>query len=137
VAVDPEEDLGALLARATRRLIDAERPLLEAHGVSMWAYVALSLLARGATPTQLALSEAMGYDKTRLIKILDALEAAGLITREPDPSDRRARVVALTDAGIAKHAAIRADIRRMEADVLSGLSAAEREQLYAMLARLS
>ena len=79
------EDLGALLARAMRRIMEAERPLLEAHGMGMWAYVALTLLARGPAPTQLALAEAMGYDKTRLIKILDGLEADGLITRAPDP----------------------------------------------------
>jgi len=85
------EDLGALLARATRRIIEAERPLLDAHGVSMWAYAALTLLARGSAPTQLALAEAMGYDKSRLIKILDGLEADGLISRRPDPTDRRAR----------------------------------------------
>src|SRR6188768_2748568 len=104
------EDLGALLARAMRRIMEAERPLLEAHGVSMWAYVALTLLARGSAPTQLALAEAMGYDKTRLIKILDGLEGEGLITRAPDPSDRRAKVIELTAAGRAKYEAVRGDV---------------------------
>ena len=130
------EDLGALLARATRRIIDAERPLLDAHGVSMWAYAALTLLARGSAPTQLALAEAMGYDKSRLIKILDGLEAEGLITRSPDPTDRRARVVELTAQGRAKLAAAQADIRRMEDEVLAELSADERKTLLAVLPRL-
>ena len=40
-----DEDLGALLAGATRRLIEEERPLLEAHGLTMWGYIALSRLA--------------------------------------------------------------------------------------------
>ena len=126
------EDLGALLARATRRLIDAERPLLDAHGLSMWAYVALTLLARGAAPTQLALAEEMGYDKTRLIKLLDGLEAEGLITRRPDPADRRAKVVDLTADGRARYAAVQGDIRRMEA----GLGLGE-EDLHALRALLS
>jgi DNA-binding MarR family transcriptional regulator len=130
------EDLGAMLARAARRIIEAERPLLEAHGVSMWAYAALTLLARGSAPTQLALAEAMGYDKSRLIKILDGLEAEGLITRSPDPTDRRARVVELTAQGRAKLAAAQADIRRMEDEVLAELSADERKTLLAVLPRL-
>ena len=130
------EDLGPLLARATRRIIEAERPLLDAHGVSMWAYAALTLLARGSAPTQLALAEAMGYDKSRLIKILDGLEAEGLITRSPDPTDRRARVVELTAQGRAKLAAAQADIRRMEDEVLAELSADERKTLLAVLPRL-
>jgi DNA-binding MarR family transcriptional regulator len=131
------EDLGALLARAMRRIMEAERPLLEAHGVSMWAYAALTLLARGPAPTQLALAEAMGYDKTRLIKILDGLEGDGLITRAPDPSDRRARVIELTPHGRAKFAAIQQDVHAMEEELLSALSAAERKALRTALPRLA
>ena len=131
------EDLGALLARAMRRIMEAERPLLEAHGVGMWAYVALTLLARGPAPTQLALAEAMGYDKTRLIKILDGLEAQGLVTRAPDPSDRRARVVELTPNGRAKFAAIQQDVHAMEDELLSTLSAPERKALRTGLPRLA
>jgi DNA-binding MarR family transcriptional regulator len=129
-------DLGELFARAARRMMEAERPVLEAHGVSMWAYVALTLLARGSAPTQLALAEAMGYDKSRLIKILDGLEADGLISRRPDPADRRARVLELTAEGRARHAAIQADIRAIEDELLGTLSADERETLLAVLPRL-
>ena len=34
-------------------------------------------------------------------KRLDKLEDAGLITREPDPNDRRGTLIALTDKGLA------------------------------------
>src|SRR4051794_21216007 len=131
------EDLGALFTRVSRRLIEAERPLLAARGLTMWGYVALNRLARGPAPRQLALAEAMGYDKTRLIALLDALEADGLITRAPDPADRRARVVRLTPAGRERHAAAVADIRAMEDELLGGLDAAARETLLAVLARLA
>jgi DNA-binding MarR family transcriptional regulator len=130
------DDLAAMLTRASRRLIDEERPLLAAHGVSMWGYIALSRLAAGPAPTQLALAAAMGHDKTRLIGLLDELEREGLITRSPDPSDRRARVVVLTEAGRRRHAAVRADIRAMEKRVLDALSGEERETLLSVLPRL-
>jgi hypothetical protein len=55
-----DEDLGALFARVTRRLIEAERPLLDARGLSMWGYVALTRLVDAPAPTQLALAEQMG-----------------------------------------------------------------------------
>jgi DNA-binding MarR family transcriptional regulator len=131
------EDLGAMFARITRRLIDAERPLLDAHGLTMWGYVALNHLARGPAETQLALAAAIGHDKTRLITVLDALEAAGLITREPDPNDRRARLVRITAAGAERHAAAVADIRAMEDEVLADLSPSDRQTLLASLARLA
>jgi DNA-binding MarR family transcriptional regulator len=131
-----QEDLGSLFARITRRLIDAERPLLEAHGLSMWAYIALSHLARQPAGTQLALAQAIRYDKTRLIGLLDELEHDGLITRTADPTDRRARIVTLTDAGEARHAAARADIRAMEDELLEDLNPAERTRLRHTLAGL-
>jgi DNA-binding MarR family transcriptional regulator len=116
-----EADLGALCARATRRLAKAEQPLLDEHGLTMWQYIVLSALARGATRSQLELARAIHYDKTRLIGLLDELEAAGLISRRPDPSDRRARLVALTPDGVRRHAAIRGAIRAMEDELLADL----------------
>jgi DNA-binding MarR family transcriptional regulator len=131
------EDLGALAARVTRRLVAAERPLLAVHGLSMWAYVVLSHLADRPAGTQLALARAIRYDKTRLIGLLDELERDGLVVREPDPADRRARVVSLTAAGRDRHAAVQADVRTMEDEFLGDLTVAEREQLRRTLAGLA
>jgi DNA-binding MarR family transcriptional regulator len=131
------EDLGALFARITRRLIDAERPLLAAHGLTMWGYVALSRLAVGPAETQQALAAAIGHDKTRLIAVLDALEADGLITRAPDPADRRARLVRIAPAGAERLAAAVADVRAMEDELLGDIDPRERETLLAVLPRLA
>jgi len=130
-------DLGALFALITRRLIDAERPILAAHELSMWEYVALSQLGRESAPTQLALAQAIDYDKTRLIQLLDGLEQRGLLTRAPDPTDRRARIVQLTPTGQAQLAATRADIRKMEAQLLGELSPTEQQTLLSALPRLA
>jgi DNA-binding MarR family transcriptional regulator len=132
-----DDDLGALFGRVTRRLIEAERPILAAHGISMWEYVVLSELSRGAAETQLALAEAIGYDKTRLIGLLDRLQAEGLIERAPDPADRRARRVRVTDAGRARHRAVRQDIRGMEEAFLAALAGPERARLRNILAALA
>lgn len=132
-----QEDLGALFAHLTRSLVDAERPLLAAHGLSMWDYVVLSQLNRQPAGTQLALAEAIRYDKTRLIGLLDELEQDGLIARTPDPRDRRARVVTLTDAGQARRAAAAADIRAMEEEFLADFDPAARARLRKALAALA
>jgi len=132
-----DEDLGALSAELTRRLIAGERPLLAAHGLSMWGYVALSTLRRQPPGTQGELATAMRYDKTRLIAVLDELESQGLIRRERDPADRRARIVRLTEAGRQRCQAARRDIRAMEDEMLEGLSAEERHGLRQTLTRLA
>ncbi len=131
------QELGALFARITRSLLDAERPLLEARGLTMWGYIVLSHLARGPADTQLELAQAIGHDKTRLIGLLDELEAQRLITRKPDPADRRARLVSITAKGRARQGAAAADIRAMEAERLAGLSAAEQRTLLAVLPKLA
>jgi DNA-binding MarR family transcriptional regulator len=131
------EDLGALFTRVSRRLIAAERPLLAAHGLTMWGYIVLNHLARGPAPTQLALASAIGHDKTRLIGLLDELERARLITRTPDPGDRRARIVHISERGRAAHTAAVADIRAMEQELLAELTAAERRTLLAVLPKLA
>lgn len=89
--------LGPLL----RSLIAAEEPVLAAHGISMWGYVVLSTLDDAPVRTQAALAEAIGADKTRIIGTLDELQEAGFIAREPDPDDRRARLLSITPAGRA------------------------------------
>jgi DNA-binding MarR family transcriptional regulator len=129
-------DLGAMFAQITRRLIDAERPILDAHGLSMWGYIVLSRLGDQPAETQLALAQAIGYDKTRLIALLDELEHDGLLTRRPDPADRRARLVELTPSGVRLLKAARADIREMEGVVLADLDPADRATLLAVLPRL-
>jgi DNA-binding MarR family transcriptional regulator len=135
--VPDRDDLGALLSRATRRLVDAERPILAAHDLTMWAYVVLSHLARSPAPTQLALAQAIGYDKTRLIALLDGLEQDGLVVRERDPADRRARIVRLTDAGRRRRTAVQRDIHAMEDTLLADLAPAERARFAGVLARVA
>src|SRR3954468_8252070 len=129
------EDLGALCARLTRRLIELERPILDAHGLSMWGYVALSHIAREPPSTQLALAAAIGHDKTRLIAVLDTLERDGLVTRGPDPAAPRAKLVRITPVGTQRHAAVVAEIRAMEDELLAVLPAGEREAFLAALGR--
>src|SRR5918996_4828256 len=92
-------DLGELFNTITRRLIAAERPLLDARGLTMWQYAVLTSLSRRPASTQLHLASAIGYDKARLIPLLDELEGEGLVSRRPDPSDRRARIVEITAKG--------------------------------------
>jgi DNA-binding MarR family transcriptional regulator len=131
-----QEDLGALLSRATRRLIEAEQPVLAAHDLSMWGYIVLSRLAAAPAETQLSLAREINYDKSRLIGLLDELERDGLLTRAPDPKDRRAKIVDLTPAGRSRQAEAQRSIRRMERKLLHGLDPAEVARLRQSLSLL-
>ena len=132
-----DDDLAALCAGAGRALAEAEGPVLAEHGLSMWQYAVLATLAHGSASSQLALAQQIHYDKTRLIALLDGLVAVDLVTREPDPADRRARIVRLTPSGIQRHAAVRDAIRVVEERKLAGLSVEERRVLRSALAHLA
>ncbi|BCY14079.1 MarR family winged helix-turn-helix transcriptional regulator [Actinoplanes sp. L3-i22] len=131
------DDLGALVARFGRRLIAMEQPILTRHGVSMWAYVVLNALAGGSVRTQAALAASIGADKTRLIPVLDDLQERALIEREPDPADRRVRLLGLTDAGRATHRAIQAEIRAAEDLLMGDLPQEDQETFLRTLSALA
>jgi DNA-binding MarR family transcriptional regulator len=119
-------DLAAMLQPVLRALIEAELPVLAGHGLTMWGYVVLNALQDAPETTQAALAERIGADKTRIIATLDALQAAGLITRDPDPADRRARILSITPAGRRARDGAQREIQRNEERLLAGLPAAER-----------
>ena len=115
-----------MLQPLTRALIAAELPVLARHGVTMWGYVVLNALDGHPARTQAALALAIGADKTRIITTFDDLQQAGLIAREPDPADRRARLLSITAAGQRARRAVQAEIQANEDRVLSRLPAADR-----------
>lgn len=136
-AVTNRPDLAAMLAPLLRELIAAEEPVLAEHGVTMWGYVVLSALDRAPARTQAALAEAIGADKTRIIRTLDDLQRRGFIDREPDPDDRRVRLLAITREGRTVKRAVQAEIQRGEERWLGELDADEREVFLRVLARLA
>jgi len=71
-----------------------------------------------------------------MVRLLDAAEASGLVTRAPDPADRRRRVVSLTRAGEARLRAATEVAQEVQDEFLAPLSQAERRTLHALLERL-
>lgn len=131
------EDLAALLHRLLAVLTERETELLAAHAVDMWEYIVLGGLERGAAQTQNQLASQVGRDKTRLIPILDRLQARGLVDRRPAAHDRRNRVVRLTNTGRQLLTLCRRDIRRMEVDLLDELDPTDAEATVRALVHLT
>ncbi len=130
-------DLAAMLTPLLRDLVAAEQPVLEAHELSMWGYVVLLALDRSPVRTQAALAEAIGADKTRIIPVLDELQAQGHIERHPDPDDRRVRLLAVTKSGRAVKDAVQKAIQRGEERWLSTLSPEDRRVFLRVLIQLT
>ena len=132
-----EKDLGALVMGLGRRLIAMEQPILARHGVSMWGYVVLTALRDNPMRTQAALAASINADKTRLIPVLDELQRRGLIEREPDPRDRRVRLLGLTPDGRDLQQRVQTDIRKDEKSLMSEMSDEDQAAFRRHLEKLS
>lgn len=130
-------DLAAMLAPLGRALVAAELPVLERHGLTMWGYVVLLGLGDEPVYTQAALAKKIRADKTRIIGVLDELQQRGLIRRDPDPADRRARLISLTPTGRTTRDLAQHEIQEQEDRLLSQLPAADRKVFLRSLRTLS
>lgn len=135
--VRQRHDLGESFARLLRAVIALEQPVLEQHGLVMWDYVVLTALGQADAPAQAALADLVGRDTTRLIPILDRLEARSAVRRDVDPADRRNRIVRLTDPGRQLLVACQQDIRSAEAVLLSDIDPGERHIFIRLLDTLA
>ncbi|MGY6709978.1 MAG: MarR family winged helix-turn-helix transcriptional regulator [Rhizobiaceae bacterium] len=95
-----DEALGFLITDVARLLrAEFDRAIAaENIGITPGEARTLSHVARTYPLRQTALAERMGVEAMTLSSFLDRLEERGLIKREPDPSDGRAKLVTLTEA---------------------------------------
>jgi DNA-binding MarR family transcriptional regulator len=129
-------ETGFLLQRAHRRLRVAHNEALRPAGLSIAHVAVLGLLSERGDLSQRELIELIGADKSTMVYLIDELEQQGLAERRPDPADRRAHAVHLSDVGRRRLAEAGRLVKRVEADFLAPLSMRERRQLDDALRRL-
>jgi MarR family transcriptional regulator for hemolysin len=129
-------DLCWLLSRASHGLTTEFTAALEDLDISPRAHAVL-ITAMTGEHTQSEIARVVGLDKTTMVVTVDELEASGLAERRPSSADRRARVIAVTEAGRRKVKQADKVLDRVRHDVLSVLEPAEREVFLNALSRLA
>jgi DNA-binding MarR family transcriptional regulator len=135
----PMAVLGRLSDAAERVMRDHMNPLFADSGLQPGEFDVLATLRRSGKPYLLSptqLYEALMISSGGMTARLDRLERADFIERRPDPSDRRGKLIALTEAGkrvidetLSRHVA-------NEQRILSSLTTSEQERLNALLKKL-
>lgn len=102
-------------------------------GLSAPAAHVMTLLEQGPHPMR-DLAAALNIDASYVTAIVDSLESAGLALRRADPTDRRVRVIEITDRG---HAALHDLFEDLSASnlLLARLTLDQRRELRDLLAR--
>ena len=85
--------------------------------------------------SQSVIAQEIGCDRTVMTYLLDDLEREGLLTRRPDPADRRSRQVVATDKGVERLEQLRELIVRAQDHVLQDLDEADRQTLRCLMQR--
>jgi DNA-binding MarR family transcriptional regulator len=127
------------VSRLARELELRLEPVYSEHGMETGWYDMLATLRRCGPPYRLRPSEFT--DKLMLTssgttKRLDRLEKAGLVTRGPDPGDRRGTLITLTAAGRRLVDATTKAHLANEQRLLAALSEPDRRQLADLLRKL-
>jgi DNA-binding MarR family transcriptional regulator len=132
-----EADLGWALGVVFRSYLKIANIVMTEVPGGPRGYQVLAAAEQGSKNTQLVLAQQLGIDRTVMTYLLDDLEGAGLIRRQPDPADRRARRIVVTQPGREFMQRVKGRLDRAESHVLGVLRADERETFRALLRRLA
>ncbi|MBS0223737.1 MAG: MarR family transcriptional regulator [Proteobacteria bacterium] len=125
---------GALLARASRHWRRAADQRLQPFNLTEATWLPLVRISRAAAPPrQKELAASLSLDGSSVVRLLDNLEAAGLIQRREAASDRRAKAIFLTPRGRAIADKVEDVARQVQRDALAGLSDRDIETTYRVL----
>lgn len=140
MAGGPGDHPGFLLWRVT---LSWQREVVAALGPLGLTHVQFVLLActywlneQGRTPNQAAVAEQAGTDVKMTSQVLRTLEAKGLLVREPDPDDSRARRLRVTAAGADLAPRAMAAVERADATFFEPVATGEALALLGKLARV-
>ena len=96
----------------------------------------MKIAAEGGGVPQRQIGAVLGLDPSAVVALVDDLESLGLVQRQPDPDDRRTRLVSPTTAGLAMLEAVSPVVGRVQERSMGGLTATERETFLHLLRRV-
>lgn len=98
-------------------------------------FAALDALRHNPGIDQAGLADAVAKDRATLGAVADRLEQKGLVKRVVSDRDKRARELTLTEEGEALIAELIPIVAELQAEILPGLTQAERRQFVALAAK--
>lgn len=133
---DPARSIGSLIADLSRLCRRTFNRYLRDSELTQSQWQAIAYLRRWEGINQAALAEMMEIQPITLARLIDRMAAAGWVERRPDPHDRRAVQLFLTEKTQPILADLRAAGTLFQEQALAGIDAAERQQLFATLGKI-
>jgi MarR family transcriptional regulator, transcriptional regulator for hemolysin len=129
--------IGLYLTHASRAISRAFDDALAAAGGSLPVWLVLVNLKMRSVASQRDLAQGMGIKEATLTHHLNAMETAGLITRQRDPANRRIHVVELTETGESTFVRLREAAFAFDSQLRRNVAPEEIATLESILGRLA
>ena len=97
----------------------------------------MAQLSRNDGLTQVALAHLLEIEPMSVCRLVDRMEAGGFVMRLPDPADKRAKLVCLTEKSRALLDVIRVVAMEVYEDAFAGFDDEERSRLVGELNRIN
>jgi DNA-binding MarR family transcriptional regulator len=127
------DSLGFLLADVSRLLRRTFQQRMEGSEITFVQARVLVNVARKEGIRQVELADLLELQPIALVHLIDQLEQMGMVERRPDPADRRAYQLFLTDAAAPHLAAIREIGASIQEEILRGLNKQQSAQFLSSL----
>jgi DNA-binding MarR family transcriptional regulator len=134
---DPGNSVGFSLSQIGLENSRQFAEVLGAVGLEPRHFAILHAVRRDEGQTQQTIGSFLAIPASTMVAIVDHLEREGLLERRPHPSDRRAHTLHLTSRGGSALSQAQAVATEHEARLCRGLEPHERQQLLALLQRIS
>ncbi|WP_408009993.1 MarR family winged helix-turn-helix transcriptional regulator [Pseudalkalibacillus sp. A8] len=122
--------------KASKAVVENIQKDIESHNINNENFMSLELLySKGPHPVQ-KISEILSIPSGSITYVVDRLEKKGLVERQPNPNDRRASNVVLTEEGRALFDEIFPKHVATISQNLSFISNDEKEQLIDLLKKI-
>lgn len=126
-------ELGTVIHEVARSMRLAFDQRAKPFGLTRAQWLLLAHVSRHDGIRQNALAEILDIEAMTLARTADRLEAAGFLRRDPDPTDRRANLLRLTDAALPLVGELRRVAKGLWAEALSGISPESERQVVDVL----
>ena len=133
MALDLQQTLGFLLNDVARLLRKRFEQRARHLGLTRAQWQVLAYVARHEGIHQQALAEILEIEPITLVRLIDRIEAAGLVERRQHPKDRRVRLLHLTPAAHPILEEMRKIGQATREEALAEISPADRERLTEIL----
>ena len=128
--------VGSLIHEIDRLVKKRFDRFAETTGMSRAQWHVLAQVYKRPGINQAALADIVGVEPITICRMVDRLEALDLVERKPDPNDRRARLVHMTEAARPGLERMKAAAHALFSEALDGISPEEEALLMSLLGRI-